>query len=196
MMTGPDGALRPPKVRRPAAAPRVPSPLISRFAATLALAPANRKTAKIQAFWAHAAAHGTPLIEPAQDDGQQIVTFVWRAPADQFPVAVHLSVVQLTDERDLQHSLMSQVPGTDIWHLSFQLDADWSARYCFSALSADGVPPISADADQVDIRRLLDAGVPDPLNPARVRGDDGRELSMVSITAVPPQFGDAAQNIV
>ncbi len=191
MMTGPDGALRPPKVQRPEAAPRVPSPLISRFAATLALAPANRKAAKIQAFWAHAAAEGTPLIEPAGDDGQQIVTFVWRAPDDRLP-AVYLAVNRLTDERDLERSLMSHVSGTDIWHLSYQLDADWRASYCFCPVSADGVAPVSTEADQVDIRRWLDSGVPDPLNPARSHGSDGRELSMVSLSGAV----DPAQNIV
>ena len=185
MMTGPDGALRPPKVQRPEAAPRVPSPLISRFAATLALAPANRRAAKIQAFWAHAAARGTPLIEPAGDDAQHIVTFVWRATDDRVP-AVYLSVNRLTDERDLERSLMSHVSGTDIWHLSYQLDTDWQASYCFCPVSADGVAQVSTQDDQVHTRCRLDSDVPDPLNPARVRGSDGRDLSMISLVTTVP----------
>ena len=85
-----------------------------------------------------------------------------------------------------QRSLMSHVSGTDIWHLSYQLDTDWQASYCFCPVSADGVAQVSTQDDQVDTRRRLDSDVPDPLNPARVRGSDGRDLSMISLVTTVP----------
>ena len=135
-MTGPDGALRPPKVQRPASRASRPEPLDQPIRGDAGAGAGESQAAKIQAFWAHAAAEGTPLIEPAGDDGQQIVTFVWRAPDDRLPARSTWSVNRLTDERDLERSLMSHVSGTDIWHLSYQLDADWRASYCFCPVSA------------------------------------------------------------
>lgn len=186
-LIGPDRPLRPPKVARPSAAPRVPSPLIGRFAATLAVAPANRKSAKIQAFWAHAAARGTPLSEPSSSAGQQIVTFLWRAPIADQPVSVYLFVNRLTDERELGRSSMSLLPGTDIWHLSYQLDDDWRASYCFCPVDTERADRSLTGMDQIGVRRWLDSGTPDPLNPDRVRGRGGRQMSMVSLSAAPPQ---------
>lgn len=168
-------ARTPPKVPRPEPAPRVASPAIGRLASALAAGDPGASAA----FWDGAT---SPIIEP--DGDACIVTFLWRdAAAEQ----VLLFVNRLTDERDLSRSLMTRLPGTDVWHLAYRMAPDWRASYTFVPKRAgERAPWLGAD-DHVAIRAALDHGLSDPLNPAGCVNRAGRQQSVVSLPRAPVQ---------
>lgn len=183
---------RPPKVPRPQPAPLAVSPRISRLAGELAAT--SYPDQVLAEFWDSVERSGTPLIEPSMADGQRIVTFLWRSAVGSQPAAVYLFVNRLTDERDLLRSSMAHLPGTDLWHLSYDMADDWRASYCFCRVDsgsrdhpAEQRDHPTEQADQVGIRRWLDAGEIDPRNPDQVRGRGDQQMSVVSLPAAPPQ---------
>lgn len=179
----------PPKIRRPVPAPLAPSPAVSELTAALAAAGADpdsgaaARARLVAGFWA---AHPeTPLLEAAAD-GQRTVTFLWRGDPDRPAEDVLLFVNRLTDERDLDASLMRHLPGTDIWHLSYRMSDTWRASYCFLPRAAGETWPW-ADEDQIAIRRALDRGLADPRNPEGCLNRAGNRLSVVQLPDAPQQ---------
>ena len=158
----PGAARTPPKVRRPAPAPRVPTPA--------------------SALAAFRAEPRSPIIEP--DGDEWIVTFCWRdAEADE----VLLFVNRLTDERDLDRSLMERVPGSDLWLLSYRMPGDWRASYAVVPKRPGRPAPWRDLAEQVSLRAALDRGLPDPLNPLSMRNRVGNQVSVVELPDAPSQ---------
>ena len=157
-----DAPRTPPKVRRPSPAPRVPTPA--------------------SALAAFRAEPRSPIIEP---DGEEwIVTFLWRdAEAEE----VLLFVNRLTDERDLDRSLMTRLPGTDLWHLTYRMQGDWRASYAVVPKPPGRPAPWRDLAEQASLRAALDRGLPDPLNPAGMRNRAGFPLSVVELPDAPMQ---------
>jgi len=152
----------PPKVPRPVPAPLAESPTIAAIT-------------DAESFWAGAV---SPLIEP---DG--LVTFLWRDDtADQ----VLLFVNRITDERNLDASLMRRVPGTDIWHLTYRMGPAWRASYAVVPHTGPGAPPWLT-GDQVTVRAALDRGRRDPLNPLSCVNRQGVVQSVVSLDGAPVQ---------
>ncbi|MFT4294401.1 MAG: DUF3327 domain-containing protein [Micropruina sp.] len=152
----------PPKVRRPEPAPRVATPA--------------------SALAAFRAESRSPVVEP---DGEEwIVTFFWRdADADE----VLLFVNRLTDERDLDRSLMERVPGTEEWQLSYRMPGDWRASYAMVPKRPGRPAPWRDLAEQASLRAALDRGLPDPLNPQRMRNRVGNPVSVVELPDAPAQ---------
>ena len=165
----------PPKVPRPEPAPRVASPVVARLASELAAGVPGA----LEAFWAGAA---TPIIEP---DGEEwIATFLWRdAEADE----VLLFVNRLSDERDLDRSLMERLPGTDLWHLAYRMPGDWRASYAVVPKRPGHQAPWRDLAEQASLRAALDQGLPDPLNPNGMRNRVGNPMSVVELPDAPAQ---------
>lgn len=165
---------RPPKVPRPWPVPRTRSARIDALAA-----------ADVPAFWA--GLERLPLIEPAED-GEVVVTFCLR---DSAAVAVLLFANRLTDETHLADTLLERLPGSDLWHASFRMRADWRASYAFLVARKGAEPgerPPWEDQDgHAALRSVLDRGVPDPLNPDRCRNRAGVEQSVVSLPDAPAQ---------
>jgi enterochelin esterase family protein len=135
----------------------------------------------VQAFWEGLGAR-SPLSEP-DSPGKHVVTFLWRQDR---AGTVLLFVNRLTDERDLAASKMRRLPGTDLWWLSYRMDADWRASYAFIPM-ADADWRRLVQRDQVALRDVLDRGLPDPRNPATSRNRAGTELSVVSLPNAPRQ---------
>ena len=160
--SAPEAPRTPPKVRRPAPAPRVPTPA----SATAAFRAEPR----------------SPIIEP--DGDEWVVSFWWRdADADE----VLLFVNRLTDERDLDRSLMERLPGTEAWHLSYRMPGDWRASYA-AVPKRRGCPAPWRDlAEQASLRAALDRGLPDPLNPLVMRNRAGSLVSVVELPDAPSQ---------
>lgn len=137
----------------------------------------------------------TPLLEadPTQE-GKYLVTFLWRGAAH----SVLLFVNRLTDEKNLADSYMRRLPGTDTWYLTYRMDADWRASYCFlPALAAAQAPWLQGS--QVRLRQALDGGLPDPHNPVTCTNRRGFVQSVVSLPLAPawplgqwPVFSDDA----
>lgn len=167
----------PPKVRRPEPAPRVASPAIARLAADLRAASAD--AGRLEAFWSGCR---SPIVEP---DGEEwIVTFLWR---DSEAEEVLLFVNRLTDERDLDRSLMERLPGTDLWHLAYRMPGDWRASYAMVP-KLPGRPASWRDLpEQAFLRAALDRGLPDPLNPDAMRNRAGFPVSVVALPDAPVQ---------
>lgn len=152
----------PPKVRRPLPAPRVPTPA--------------------RALAAFRADPRSPIIQP--DGDEWIVTFWWQdAGADE----VLLFVNRLTDERDLDRSLMERLPGTGLWQLSYRMPGDWRASYAFLPKPSGRPAPWRDLAEQASLRAALDRGLADPLNPLGMRNRIGNRMSVVELPDAPSQ---------
>ena len=170
----------PPKVRRPVPSPRVDSPVIARLAADLAGArDEGGRRQVLDAFWS---GRRSPVVEPSGDAWD--VTFLWRDAAAE---EVLLFVNRLTDERDLDRSLMERLPGTDVWHLAYRLRGDWRGSYAVLP-KPPGRPAAWRDLpEQATLRAALDRGLPDPLNPDTMRNRAGFPLSVAELPHAPAQ---------
>lgn len=182
----------PPKLPRPQRAPLATSPTLAAVHQRLLERPqlANQLQAQL---WQQVTS--TPLLEadPTQE-GKYLVTFMWRGAAH----SVLLFVNRLTDEKNLADSYMRRLPGTDTWYLTYRMDGDWRASYCFlPAPTADQAPWLQGS--QVRLRQALDGGLPDPHNPVTCTNRRGFVQSVVSLPLAPawplgqwPVFSDDA----
>ena len=164
---------RPPKVPRPTPVPRVRSALLDH------VAPED-----LDLFWDDIA-RVAPLIESTDEPGTIVVTFLWR-DVEGDAEAVLLFANRLTDETSLDETLLDHLPGTDLWHASFRMAADWRASYSFLVHRRDHPAPWLV-GDQVAIRAALDRGHADPLNPVTCRNRAGVEQSVVEGPEAPAQ---------
>lgn len=182
----------PPKLPRPQRAPLATSPTLDAMHQHLLERPQLASQLQAQ-LWQQVTS--TPLLEadPTQE-GKYLVTFLWRGAAQR----VLLFVNRLTDEKNLADSYMRRLPGTDTLYLTYRMDADWRASYCFlPALSAAQAPWLQGS--QVRLRQALDGGLPDPHNPVTCTNRRGFVQSVVSLPLAPawplgewPVFSDAA----
>ena len=182
----------PPKLPRPQRAPLATSPTLAAMHQRLLERPQLASQLQAQ-LWQQVTS--TPLLEadPTQE-GKYLVTFLWRGAAH----SVLLFVNRLTDEKNLADSYMRRLPGTDTWYLTYRMDGDWRASYCFlPAPAADQAPWLQGS--QVRLRQALDGGLPDPGNPVTCTNRRGFVQSVVSLPLAPawplgqwPVFSDAA----
>lgn len=176
----------PPERPRPSPVPLAASPALTLLVRSLQQAGGAGAVAGgtlVRDFWAGTGA-ASPLVEPIPGyPAERLVTFLWQDAAAE---RVLLFVNRLTDERNLAASYLRRVPGTDLWHLTYRMGADWRASYSF--LPQRGVRPIWLDDDdQVAIRASLDRGLVDPRNPQTSRNRAGTVMSVVSLPEAPPQ---------
>ena len=182
----------PPKRPRPQRAPLATSPTLAAMHQRLLERPQLASQLQAQ-LWQQVTS--TPLLEadPTQE-GKYLVTFLWRGAAQR----VLLFVNRLTDEKNLADSYMRRLPGTDTWYLTYRMDGDWRASYCFlSAPTAAQAPWLQGS--QVRLRQALDGGLPDPHNPVTCTNRRGFVQSVVSLPLAPawplgqwPVFSDDA----
>ena len=182
----------PPKLPRPQRAPLATSPTLAAMHQRLLERPQLASQLQAQ-LWQQVTS--TPLLEadPTQE-GKYLVTFLWRGAAH----SVLLFVNRLTDEKNLADSYMRRLPGTDTWYLTYRMDGDWRASYCFlPAPTAAQAPWLQGS--QVRLRQALDGGLPDPGNPVTCTNRRGFVQSVVSLPLAPawplgewPVFSDDA----
>lgn len=182
----------PPKLPRPQRAPLATSPTLAAVHQRLLERPQLASQLQAQ-LWQQVTS--TPLLEadPTQE-GKYLVTFLWRGAAH----SVLLFVNRLTDEKNLADSYMRRLPGTDTWYLTYRMDGDWRASYCFlPAPTAAQAPWLQGS--QVRLRQALDGGLPDPGNPVTCTNRRGFVQSVVSLPLAPawplgewPVFSDDA----
>lgn len=182
----------PPKLPRPQRAPLATSPTLAAVHQRLLERPQLASQLQAQ-LWQQVTS--TPLLEadPTQE-GKYLVTFLWRGAAH----SVLLFVNRLTDEKNLADSYMRRLPGTDTWYLTYRMDGDWRASYCFLPAPAAAQAPW-LQGSQVRLRQALDGGLPDPHNPVTCTNRRGFVQSVVSLPLAPawplgewPVFADAA----
>lgn len=182
----------PPKLPRPQRAPLATSPTLAAVHQRLLEQPQLASQLQAQ-LWQQVTS--TPLLEadPTQE-GKYLVTFLWRGAAH----SVLLFVNRLTDEKNLADSYMRRLPGTDTWYLTYRMDSDWRASYCFLPAPAAAQAPW-LQGSQVRLRQALDGGLPDPHNPVTCTNRRGFVQSVVSLPLAPawplgewPVFSDDA----
>lgn len=182
----------PPKLPRPQRAPLATSPTLAAMHQRLLERPQLASQLQEQ-LWQQVTS--TPLLEadPTQE-GKYLVTFLWRGAAHN----VLLFVNRLTDEKNLADSYMQRLPGTDTWYLTYRMDGDWRASYCFLPAPAAAQAPW-LQGSQVRLRQALDGGLPDPHNPVTCTNRRGFVQSVVSLPLAPawplgewPVFSDDA----
>jgi len=75
----------------------------------------------VENFWEEMKRSGTPLVEPiASEPHYSFVTFVWRGDANTHNVVV-VSPLALVN---LEQAKMNQLPGTDVWYLTYRMRND------------------------------------------------------------------------
>lgn len=182
----------PPKLPRPQRAPLATSPTLAAMHQRLLERPQLASQLQAQ-LWQQITS--TPLLEadPTQE-GKYLVTFLWRGAAH----SVLLFVNRLTDEKNLADSYMRRLPGTDTWYLTYRMDGDWRASYCFLPAPAAAQAPW-LQGSQVRLRQALDGGLPDLHNPVTCTNRRGFVQSVVSLPLAPawplgqwPVFSDDA----
>ncbi|MER5253102.1 enterochelin esterase [Streptomyces sp. NPDC002855] len=127
------------------------------------------RNAILEEFWADAARRGTPLIEAVEGDPDHCAaTFLWRG--HRATRQVLLLAEGIANRADLAASLLSPLPGTDIWHLTYRLRADHRGSYRMAADISPGEPPAAAAPLQQRLLSLSAHAAPDPLNPRKMQG--------------------------
>lgn len=172
--TGRDAAAMPPHTA-PAALPgRAVSPRIAALATT----------AVDEEWWSAVRSGPVPWCEPdPTDERYRIVTFLWR---DRHGTgtgtrAVVASVNKVTDRSEPRTGRLHRVVGTNVWAGSWRLRADWRGSYRIAADDRDPLPPNGYWST------LASRGGPDPMNPDRIPGRWGGELSVGALPQAPPQ---------
>ncbi|MFE6160926.1 enterochelin esterase [Streptomyces sp. NPDC056486] len=171
----PDGATRrPPRIPRPQPVERADSAWVAR---------AVERGVERGDFWGEVrAAGGSPVVEPDPqgDDGHRVVTFLWRGTDATRAVLVLPN--KIVDPRDMAPNLMERVPGTDIWHWSVRMRADWRATYSLCVDEGEG--PRAEDATYWPWLRQQQRT--DPLNPLTLAPRWGGEpVSYIELPQAP-----------
>lgn len=172
-----------------AAPRRIAGPRVSRLAETLAAhgADASARTRELADFWTEVESAGTPLVEPLADaPDHRAVTFLWRG--DDETRDVLLVTNRLIDRSDYASGLMERIPGTDVWHFTFQLRADHHGSYRIGADQGERDTTDQPATTQDRLRALAARSVPDPLNTRTIatRWNDTAS-SVFTLPEAPPQ---------
>ncbi|WP_260636927.1 enterochelin esterase domain-containing protein [Streptomyces angustmyceticus] len=163
-------------------------PRIARLAARLTAASGPAEHAALTAgFWEDVAREGTPLVEAVDGEpDHRAVTFLWRG--HRATRQVLLLAEGLTDPSRLDASLLTRLPGTEIWYLTYRLRADHRGSYRMVADISPGPPPGTEGRHRTRLRGLTAHAAPDPLNrlplPGRRRSPAG---SVFELPHAPPQ---------
>ncbi|GAA2213772.1 hypothetical protein GCM10009850_092350 [Nonomuraea monospora] len=126
----------------------------------------------------------TPVIEPADTPGKCRVTFLWEAGPAAERAVVLINTVTDRDRHagDITGHVMTPLPGTDLLHLTYELDADLRASY--QILPCDTLP----GTDRESWLKVMRAALPDPRNPRTVpNSPDRHPASLLELPQAPPQ---------
>ncbi|EDG1372980.1 DUF3327 domain-containing protein [Salmonella enterica subsp. enterica serovar Muenchen] len=135
-------------------------------------------------FWREANSLALPLVTAINGaDDERKVTFLWRAASPLRGVYVRLN--RVTDKDNVAKGMMTQLPTTDIWHLTLRLPAS----YCGSYTMVE-IPPETPGETvlQLGSRFASLVGKADPLNSApgiNVRGN--AQESVLALDHAPAQ---------
>ncbi|EAM7072540.1 esterase family protein [Salmonella enterica] len=135
-------------------------------------------------FWREATSLTLPLVTAINGaDDEREVTFLWRAA---YPLqGVYVRLNRVTDKENVMKGMMTQLPTTDIWHLTLRLPAS----YCGSYTMVE-IPQETPDETvlQLGSRFAALVGQADPLNKMpgiNVRGN--AQESILALDNAPPQ---------
>lgn len=163
----------PPSSNRPETVATVESPRVAALRDAL-----EGDATALERFWAEVAATSTPLHEAAANvrsvspdqpgASVRVVTFLWRGTPSTRGVVVRANKLFRADAPE--HSAMELLEGTDVWHLSYVLPADWRGSYLLEVDDGSGVVVRS-----------------DPFCPESLPQPPGPDKSVASLPSAPPQ---------
>lgn len=148
--------------------PRATSRVMAEVTTHLQRATATKRADMVEQFWQRTR---SPFIEGRQN-GVTRVTFLYRDPIAH---QVLLTVNRVTET--LEDATMLRVPGSDIWHASFEVGTTWRGTYNFLPLCDDHLAELTRLEDRWAMRAVREQGYPDPRNPQRVETHAG-EMSV------------------
>ncbi|EIC4367556.1 esterase family protein [Salmonella enterica] len=135
-------------------------------------------------FWRETNSLALPLVTAIDGaDDEREVTFLWRAT---YPLqGVYVRLNRVTDKDNVTKGMMTQLPTTDIWHLTLRLPAS----YCGSYTMVE-IPPETPNEKvlQLGSRFASLVGQVDPLNSTpgiNVRGN--AQESILALDHAPAQ---------
>ncbi|SUG13667.1 enterochelin esterase [Salmonella enterica subsp. arizonae] len=84
-------------------------------------------------FWQEANSLALPLVTAIDGtDDEREVTFLWRAA---YPLqGVYVRLNRVTDKDNVTKGMMTQLPTTDIWHLTLRLPASYCGSYTMTEI--------------------------------------------------------------
>lgn len=140
---------------------------------------ASRGCATLEDFWREVKRTGTPLIEPANDNPNEvIVTFIWRGNPSTEGVGL---LAPFQDSPGMPNYALTRLLDTDVWYKSWELRDDLRFTYQF-------LP--SVEGSEEGSRKNA---VTDSLNPhwIAVSYDDGATTTESSIASMPHALDDS-----
>jgi enterochelin esterase family protein len=172
--------VRPPRIAKYPPPEVVESPRIARLRG-------GGDEAAVAAFWAEVEATGTPLVQERDgESGHRTVTFLWRGTAATREVV--LLANKLTDPSVWDASTLERLEGTDVWHRSFRLRADWRATYQLAPGDGDDESGGAISGPPSRWGAAAARAVPDPYNPRTFPSRYGdAPHSVVELPDAPPQ---------
>jgi enterochelin esterase-like enzyme len=127
----------------------------------------------LEEFWREVARTGTPLIEPAPSNSNQVnVTFIWRGDPGTQGVGL---LAPLQSSPGMPNFPLSRLPNTDVWYKCWQMRDDLRFTYSF-------LP--KGESNEKDARPLVRT---DPLNPHRMEVAYDEKIAPMefSVAAMP-----------
>ncbi|EMS7768487.1 esterase family protein [Salmonella enterica] len=129
-------------------------------------------------FWQEANSLALPLVTAIDGtDDEREVTFLWRAA---YPLqGVYVRLNRVTDKDNVTKGMMTQLPTTDIWHLTLRLPASYCGSYTMTEILQETPDETVL---QLGSRFATLVGQADPLN--RTPGINVRGNAQESILAL------------
>lgn len=133
-------------------------------------------------FWREIAETGTPLIEPVKEDREYVlVTFLYHGNEEVRNVVVFVDHGMWGD---IEANSMERLPGSDVWHRTFEMRRD--ARFTYQLSVNDPLTPMREIRDVETWKKRSAGWRKDPLNP-RWFPSYPSPLSVVELPGAPAQ---------
>lgn len=134
-------------------------------------------------FWNTIDTLTVPLVTVSSaKDHRREVTFLWRSKKPLLGVYVRLN--RLTDKKDVDKGMMTNVAGSDIWWLTLEIDALYRGSYTIVEIPLATLPE---DVSQLGSRFTPIIGKSDPFNKTPDINVRGYSESILALDLAPEQ---------
>ncbi|MGJ0426114.1 enterochelin esterase [Methylocystis sp.] len=146
-------------------------------------------------WWRRIAIEGCPIVQAIGGDRARVL-FLWRDPEGDATISrtrcVYIDICSVTDHHSNEPASLERIAETDVWHWSFEVEAEWRGSYCFIPVDDDhlqGARGADGDITLKDWwRSALKFAQTDPLNPNLCHaGLRGQPLSAAHLPQAPMQ---------
>ncbi len=147
-------------------------------------------------WWRRVAIEGCPIVSAIGRDRARVL-FLWRDPEGDATSSttrrVYIDICSVTDHHNGDPASLERIAGTDVWHWSFEVEADWRGSYGFIPVDDKRLPPSERGANGEVAprdwwRSALGLAQADPLNPGVCHvGLRGQPFSAAHLPQAPLQ---------